>query len=192
MCGSCCSCPLWRYGRRRAGRKFAIQPHCLEPISDAQGAIIPGAQITVTSVATGQARSAESDAAGGFLFSLLPVGSYDLTVEQPGFRKSERTGILLQANENIRADVQLEVGNVTETVTVEASALTVDTRSATLNTTVDSRRVVELPLNGRNPADLVLLAPGRCVRRGQQQRRRGRRGLASPRPEGSHHQRLAQ
>ena len=67
---------------------------------------------------------------------------------------------MLQANENIRADVQLEVGNVTETVTVEASALTVDTRSATLNTTVDSRRVVELPLNGRNPADLVLLAPG--------------------------------
>jgi Carboxypeptidase regulatory-like domain/TonB dependent receptor-like, beta-barrel len=129
-------------------------------VSDAQGAIIPGAQITVTSVATGQARNAESDAAGGFLFSLLPVGSYDLTVEQPGFRKMERTGILLQANENIRADVQLEVGNVTETVTVEASALTVDTRSATLNTTVDSRRVVELPLNGRNPADLVLLAPG--------------------------------
>jgi hypothetical protein len=91
---------------------------------------------------------------------LLPVGSYTLTVEQPGFRKYERRGILLQANENIRVDASLEVGNVQETVTVEAQVATVDTRSATLNTTVDSKRVVDLPLNGRNPADLVLLAPG--------------------------------
>jgi hypothetical protein len=129
-------------------------------VSDAQGAVIPGAQVVLTNTATSQTRNAESDAAGGFVFTLLTVGTYNLSVEQPGFRKAERTGILLQANENIRADVAMEVGNVTETVTVEASAIAVDTRSATLNTTVDSRRVVELPLNGRNPADLVLLAPG--------------------------------
>jgi hypothetical protein len=91
---------------------------------------------------------------------LLPVGDYNLTVEQPGFHKYERRGIRLQANENIRVDVGLEVGNVTEAVTVTSSAAQVDTRSATLNHTVDSKRVIELPLNGRNPADLVLLAPG--------------------------------
>ena len=88
------------------------------------------------------------------------MGSYSLTVEQPGFRKYERRGILLQANENIRVDATLDVGNVQETVTVDARAATVDTRSATLNQTVDSKRIVELPLNGRNPADLILLAPG--------------------------------
>lgn len=129
-------------------------------VTDAQAAVAPGAQVTITNVATGLVRSAAADDNGRFLFPLLPVGSYSLVVELPGFRKYERLGILLQANENIRVDPVLEVGNVQEKVTVEAMALAVDTRSATLNTTVDSKRVVDLPLNGRNPADLVLLAPG--------------------------------
>jgi hypothetical protein len=94
------------------------------------------------------------------VFTLLPVGSYNLTVENAGFRKYERRGLLLQANENVRVDVGLEVGNVAESITVEGTGSVVDTRAATLNHTVDSKRVVELPLNGRNPADLVLLAPG--------------------------------
>jgi hypothetical protein len=129
-------------------------------ITDAQAAVVPGAKITLTSLATGLTRTAAADAGGGYVFPLLPVGTYSLTVEQPGFRKYERRSILVQANENIRIDVSLDVGNVQETVTVDASVATVDTRAATLNHTVDSKRVVELPLNGRNPADLVLLAPG--------------------------------
>ncbi|PYV09041.1 MAG: hypothetical protein DMG07_24135, partial [Acidobacteria bacterium] len=129
-------------------------------VTDAQAAVIPGATVTVTSTATGQTRSALADASGGYVFALLPVGSYNVTVEQPGFRKYERRGVLLQANENARVDAVLEIGNVAETVTVEASASLVDSRAPTLNHTVDSKRVVELPLNGRNPADLVLLAPG--------------------------------
>ena len=129
-------------------------------ISDAQAAVTPGASVAVVNTATGLTRSATTDASGGYVFTLLPVGTYDLTVEMAGFRKSERRNILLQANENIRVDVSLVVGDIQERVTVEGLALAVDTRSATLNHTVDSKRVVELPLNGRNPADLVLLAPG--------------------------------
>jgi hypothetical protein len=129
-------------------------------ISDSQAAVVPGAAVTLTNTATGAVRKAAADANGGFVFTLLPVGSYSLTVEQPGFRKYERQGILLQTNENIRVDAALDVGNVQETVTVNAAVATVDTRSATLNHTVDSKRVVELPLNGRNPADLILLAAG--------------------------------
>ncbi|HET8548470.1 MAG TPA: carboxypeptidase-like regulatory domain-containing protein, partial [Bryobacteraceae bacterium] len=129
-------------------------------ITDAQAAIVPGAVVTLTNTATGAARTARSDGSGGFVFTLLPVGSYSLAVEFPGFRKYERRGIVLQANENVRLDVTLEVGSVQEVVTVEAAVAAVDTRSATLNHTVDSMRVVELPLNGRNPADLVLLAAG--------------------------------
>jgi Carboxypeptidase regulatory-like domain len=129
-------------------------------VSDSQAATVAGAQVTLTNTATGLTRNTVTDSSGGFVIPLLPVGSYNLTVEHTGFRKNERRNLLLQANENIRVDVALEVGNVQETVTVEALATTVDTRAATLNTTVDSKRIEELPLNGRNPADLVLLAPG--------------------------------
>ena len=129
-------------------------------VSDAQAATVPGAIVKLTSSDTGAVRQAVSDNSGGFVFTLLPVGSYNLSVEHPGFRKSERRGILVQANENIRVDTALEVGNVQEAVTVDAQVTKVETRSATLSQTVDSKRVVELPLNGRNPADLVLLAAG--------------------------------
>jgi carboxypeptidase family protein len=129
-------------------------------VTDAQASVVPGAGVTLVNSATGAIRKATTDNSGGFVFPLLAVGSYNLTVEHTGFRKSERRGILLQANENIRADTGLEVGNVQEAVTVDAQVAIVDTRSSTLNHTVDSKRVVELPLNGRNPADLVLLAAG--------------------------------
>ncbi|MFN7919508.1 MAG: TonB-dependent receptor [Bryobacteraceae bacterium] len=129
-------------------------------VTDAQSAVVPGAKVTITHTGTGAARSATTDSSGAYLFPLLPVGTYNVDIEQAGFRKYEQRGLVLQANENVRVDAALAVGNVQETVSVEALAAAVDTRSATLNHTVDQRRVVELPLNGRNPADLVLLAPG--------------------------------
>src|SRR5213593_1348494 len=90
-------------------------------VSDAQGATIPNAKVTITSSATGLPRTAATDASGGFVFSLLPVGTYTLSVEQTGFRKYEQRNIVLQANENVRVNAPLEVGNVQETITVEAS-----------------------------------------------------------------------
>src|SRR6476646_7323390 len=98
-------------------------------ITDTQGAVVPGAGVTVTSPATGLSRSSKTDGSGGFVFPLLPVGSYNLSVEQAGFRKYERRNILLQANENVSVAAALEVGNVQETVTVAATAPQVDTRS---------------------------------------------------------------
>jgi Carboxypeptidase regulatory-like domain/TonB dependent receptor len=129
-------------------------------ITDAQAAVVPGARVTVTNPATGMSRTTATDSSGGFVLPLLPVGSYNLMVEQTGFKKYDRPGILLQANENVRVDVTLDVGNVQETVTVQASTATVDTRSATLIHTMEGTRILELPLNGRNPADLILAAPG--------------------------------
>ena len=129
-------------------------------ITDTQGAAIPAVTVSITSAATGLNRTVTTDDSGGFLFPLLPVGTYNLSIEHSGFRKYERHGILIQTNENVRVDVGLTLGNVTETVSVEAQGAQVDTRSATLNHTVASRRVVALPLPGRNPADLVLLVPG--------------------------------
>src|SRR4029450_931120 len=83
-------------------------------ITDTQQAVVPGASVTLTNPATGAVRKASADASGGFVFTLLPGGAYSLTVEHSGFRKSERRGILLQANENIRVDTILDVGNVQE------------------------------------------------------------------------------
>ncbi|MEI4913932.1 carboxypeptidase-like regulatory domain-containing protein, partial [Klebsiella pneumoniae] len=90
-------------------------------------------------------------------FSLLPVGSYQMTVEQASFRRYDRTGILLQANENVKVDVTLEIGDVKSTVTVNAAASQVETEVATLKETVDQKRIVDLPLNGRDAAQLALL-----------------------------------
>jgi hypothetical protein len=129
-------------------------------VNDKQGAAVPGASITLTNVNTGQVRTSTTGANGEYQFNAVPVGGYSLSVEQPSFRRYQRSGILLQANENIKLDVALEVGNVQTVVDVVGSASQVETRSATLKDTVDSKRVTELPLNGRNAADLALLVPG--------------------------------
>jgi hypothetical protein len=129
-------------------------------VIDNQGAGVAGASLTLTSVNTGQVRSATAGANGEYQFNALPVGGYSLAVEQPAFRRYQRTGILLQANENIKVDVQLEIGDVQTVVNVVGSATQVETRAATLKDTVDRARMVELPLNGRNAADLALLVPG--------------------------------
>ena len=128
--------------------------------TDAQGAFVPGAQVRLTNTATGQTRVAQTNASGGYLFSLLPPGSYSIAVEQTGFRRYERRGIEVQANENIAVHVALEIGDVQTTITVDERPPQVETRLATVKDTIDQRRVVELPLNGRNAADLALLSTG--------------------------------
>ena len=129
-------------------------------VNDPQGAAVPGASITLTQVDTGIVRAAQSNGAGEWEFANIPVGDYNLTVQKQGFSKVEQTGIILQVNDNRRADVTLTLGAVNTTVSVEAASATVDTSNATLKDTVDSQRVVDLPLNGRDLADLTFLVPG--------------------------------
>src|SRR2546425_6081948 len=119
-------------------------------VTDAQGSAIPGAVVKLTNLSTGQARSATAGASGEYLFSSVLVGTYSLTAEQPSFKRSERTGILLQANENVKVDVSLEVGDVKTTVSVDAAGSQVETQVATIKEIVDQKRVVDLPLNGRD------------------------------------------
>jgi hypothetical protein len=129
-------------------------------VSDTQGAAIPGASVTLISTGTSQVRKVATDESGQYLFPSLPIGSYSIIVEQPAFKRYERTGILLQANDNVKVEVALEVGDIKTTVSVDAAASQVEVRSSTIKETVDRARVVELPLNGRNAADLALLATG--------------------------------
>jgi hypothetical protein len=129
-------------------------------VADSQAAVIPGATVHLTSVGTGQVRTTLTNDSGDYLFSLLPVGTYSVSVEHAGFRRYERKGVLLQANENIKVDAALQVGDVQSSITVDAQGSQVETRLTTVKETVDTRRVVDLPLNGRNAADLSLLSTG--------------------------------
>jgi carboxypeptidase family protein len=129
-------------------------------VSDPSGAAIPGVKITATEVDTGLAREAVSNAEGQYVLSSLRPSRYELTADAPGFRQFKQTGITLQANDNVTLNVKLEVGSASETVTVEAAATQVDTSSSTLKQVVDSQRMVELPLNGRNAASLTTLVAG--------------------------------
>src|SRR3954453_6901292 len=99
-------------------------------IVDTQGASIVGATVTLTNVQTGQTRTTNSDSSGRYQFNLLPVGAYQLMAEQPSFRRYERRGIAVRANENLKIDVVLEIGDVKSTVTVNAAANQVETEVA--------------------------------------------------------------
>lgn len=128
--------------------------------TDTQGGVVAAVTISLTNLNTANTRTTATDEKGGYIFGSLPVGPYKITAEQQGFRKYERTGILLTADDNVKVDLVLEVGDVKTTVVVNAESSLVETRSATLKDTVGQQRVIDLPLNGRNPADLALLAPG--------------------------------
>jgi hypothetical protein len=129
-------------------------------VQDAQGAVVPGAHVTLVDVARNQDRTASSNAEGLYSFPALPVGDYRVRVSHPGFHTFDQAGIHLEVNDNRKVDVKLEIGEVSTKVQVEAAAVAVVTSSATLKSVVDSKQIVELPLNGRNVAILAALTPG--------------------------------
>jgi hypothetical protein len=131
----------------------------LGTVTDPSGAVTPKARVTVRETATGLTRSEFTNNDGEYSILQLPAGRYDLSVEAPSFKKTERTGVVLNVDDRLRIDVSLAVGQVTEVVSVEASASAVSTDSATVGDVVDNKKVAELPLNGRNFLQLNLLVP---------------------------------
>lgn len=143
-----------------AGSAQNIRGTILGTVHDPSNAVIKGAKVTVRHVATGLVREEMTNDAGEYVFTQLPVGQYDMTVEQSGFKKVDRPGILLQVDERQRVDIDMSVGALTETVSVETAASVIQTDSATVGNVVDNKKVTELPLNGRNFLQLNLLVPG--------------------------------
>ena len=129
-------------------------------ITDSTGALVAGAKITVTEVDTGLPRETVSNSEGLYVLSSLRPARYALTVEAPGFRRFSQSGLTLQTNDTTTINVKLELGALSEVVEVHAAAVQVDTTTPTLKQVVDSARMVELPLNGRNPAQLTALVAG--------------------------------
>src|SRR5262245_21952209 len=132
-------------------------------VTDESGGVLPGVTVTATQTDTGFTRSAVSDATGGWLIPNLPTGPYRLEVALQGFRTYVQTGIVLQVNATPTINTQLAVGNLEETVAVEAAAPLVDVRSAGIGTVVEQERIVELPLQGREMTDLIVLAGGAFI-----------------------------
>jgi Carboxypeptidase regulatory-like domain/TonB-dependent Receptor Plug Domain len=132
----------------------------LGTVSDSSGAVIPAAAVTVTHESTGASRSMSTDSSGNFTFPLLSVGNYTLKVEKEGFQTFKQKEILLQVDKNLTIAVTLQLGEITQEVTVEGATAGVDLVKATISEVVDQRRIVDLPLNGRDPLQLQSLMPG--------------------------------
>jgi hypothetical protein len=129
-------------------------------VRDSSGAVISAAHIVITQTDTGFSQSAESATDGSFAFPVLPVGPYRLEVKKEGFAGYEQTGIVLTVSQAAQLSVSLKPGTVRESIEVKATPSPVNTTTGDLSGLVDSRQMVDLPLNGRNPAELVLLAAG--------------------------------
>jgi len=129
-------------------------------VTDNTGGVVPGATVKAVETNTGFSHDTISGSDGRYSFTSLRPTTYDITAELTGFRTFQRKGVVLQANQNLTVNMTLEVGNLAETVTVAGEAATVDVTSATISEVVDSKRIVELPLNGRDAAKLSTLVPG--------------------------------
>jgi hypothetical protein len=132
---------------------------------DQSGAVLPGVEITVTQTETGIARSAVTNETGSYVLPNLAIGPYRLEAALPGFRTFVQTGIVLQVNSSPSINVVLDVGQVAETIEVQANAALVETRSSTVGAVIENERILELPLNGRNVTDLITLTGAAVVQR---------------------------
>src|SRR5215472_3022546 len=128
-------------------------------VKDPSGAVAPGASITATNTDTNVARTTVTNAAGVYSFPALVPGPYQVKVEAPGFQPVVRTNIELQVQQTARVDFTLTVGQTTQTIEVSGAVQLLTTEGATVGTVIDEKRIVDLPLNGRDFLQLVALSP---------------------------------
>jgi carboxypeptidase family protein len=129
-------------------------------IRDEKGAVVPKAEVVISEEGTKLSRSVDADDNGFYLASGLRPGRYTVTTSPQGFKKTVASGVELHVTENKVVNLEVQVGQVTETVTVSSESAPVETRSGDLNTLVTQKQVTELPLDGRNYAQLALMVPG--------------------------------
>jgi hypothetical protein len=129
-------------------------------ISDPSDAVVAGATVTVQDLGTGYSKTTNSTAAGQYLFSSLPVGTYQITVSMAGYTQYVQKGIVLSVGQAATQDVHLQVGVVAQQVVVTADSSLVTTDAATVGQLINQKEISELPLNGRDIQQLVFLAPG--------------------------------
>ena len=163
----------------------------LGTVTDSAGAVVPNARITVTNTATKISTQTVSNAAGDYNAPALNPGTYTVTAEAKGFQKAVVTSFTLTVNQHARIDLALKPGAVSETVTTTAQAVTLDTDSAELSNLISQQQVEDLPLNGRNFMQLLLVGAGAVTVGGEQGTMRQGQGNAisvnGGRPEGNNY-----
>ncbi len=134
-------------------------------VSDSSGAVIPAAEIVIMNMATGEAYESTTNETGTYTIPFIKPGTFELIVTSPGFKQFTRPGILLDTASNVRADAVLEVGEVTESVTVEADVPLLKTENSSVGAVIKNTSIANMPLLGRRAAQLVRLS-GFVVQRG--------------------------
>jgi len=129
-------------------------------VADSSGAIVANAEVKITNNGTGQSRTVTTSGAGSYQAAQLQVGSYNVEVTSPGFKKYEQTGIVLNVNDTARVDAVLQVGQASESVTVAAEAVQVQSDSSELSDLISGKQVTQLAINGRNITSLAVLGTG--------------------------------
>jgi hypothetical protein len=135
-------------------------------VTDPSGAVIVGAKVTVTQKATTNKRTAETNGSGQFNVPSLPPASYEITVESKSFKTYVQKDTTVLADQIVSVQVQLQLGQSSETITVESTAVVINTVTPVISQVIEQQRVVELPLNGRNAGDLTTLVAGTEVANG--------------------------
>jgi hypothetical protein len=139
---------------------FAQTATILGTVTDNTGAVVPAATVTITNTATQVQRVLQTNSAGNYTAPDLLIGPYSLKVEQKGFKTYDRTGIVLRSNDTVRIDATMEVGQLTESITVAADAVQVQSDTSEVSDTISGRQVAQLAVNGRHIAALAILGTG--------------------------------
>ena len=139
---------------------FAQQATVQGVVTDQSNAVVPGVKITVTNVATGVAQSVETNAQGFYSLPFLLPGTYRVEAVAKGFAPAIRENLKLDVDQTARLDIALRLGAVAETVEVSAAAALIDSQTSVVGQVIDNKRIVELPLNGRNYLELARLTTG--------------------------------
>ncbi len=132
-------------------------------VMDASKAAIPGADVTATNPETGSVRSTVTSDVGFYEFPVLIPGTYTISAEIQGFKRFEQTEVRVGVSDRVRVDLPLQLGEIVDSVTVTGGTIMVDTRSAELSSVVEDKRIVDLPMRGRNVVGLANLVPGVTV-----------------------------
>src|ERR1051326_2513375 len=127
-------------------------------VKDQSGAVLPGVEITATQTGTGQARMTVTNETGAFVLPSLPLGPYRVEATLPGFRTFVQTGVVLQVGSSVTISGVMEVGQVSESVEVQANAAQVETRNVGVSQVIETQRILELPLDGRQVENLITLS----------------------------------
>ena len=129
-------------------------------LTDATGAVVPNARVTLTNVGTQFSRTVESNSNGQYSAPTVPTGEYTITIEHTGFQKLVRYGVKLTAADTLTVDLSLQIGDAKAIVEVTASAPLLQSQSAAISRLVTNEQILAMPMNGRTFTSLVLMSPG--------------------------------